>query len=575
VILSIPYDYEHVEYMRLSSDILSSLRSERMIALTAPLVAQERVLVGYALSPEESSCSEISCEQFLSLREDLYCSVTTPLAVHGLKRIWEYLDDLAPLPVRDTDAQNVRHVRDTKLMAYLLDPDSARTYGHEEEGLTLSHLSHKYLRHDYPHTVADVCESGDLGTLRDILAHDAQLIYLLAEELPRHMNQGLKKLYRDLELPLMVVLDDMRRVGIGFDGIRCAEEMIKMQRSMASLAAEITGGESIDLTSDQEVYIFLTDHGIQLNVRDRAIQGRGIKRPLEDVAHAYPIVRKILEWWDMGRDLGFLRRWAGRNRIHPVWGQTRSATSRIYARSPAVQNISRNLRHLFVPAPGQVLIKADYSQAQMRILAHLSGDEALIRVFNDPEGDVHAETSEWLKLNDRNVAKEINFAICFGMGPVALCTKINSLKQKQGRTDFINLDSAQSYINGFYAQYPKVRDFFGQEWEQLRSLPVKDRVVRSLIGRVRKFERRLTSEAERQFKVTWPQQIEADLIKTAMVRLDRIFNRRGMVARIVMMIHDAFWVECPEEEAEQVRHLMWRMMTTAGKLDVPLEIDLK
>ena len=197
------------------------------------------------------------------------------------------------------------------------------------------------------------------------------------------------------------------------------------------------------------------------------------------------------------------------------------------------------------PRRGYVLIKADYSQAQMRILAHLSGDGELIRVFNDPDGDVHAETSEWLKLNDRNVAKEINFAICFGMGPAALCTKINSLKEKQGRTDFINLDSAQSYIDGFYARYPKVREFFVQEWQRLKQLAVKDRVVRSLIGRERRFERRLTSEAERQFKVTWPQQIEADLIKTAMVRLDRIFNRRGMVARIFMMIHDAFWVECP------------------------------
>ena len=270
MILSIPYDYEHVEYMRLSSDILSSLRSERMIALTAPLVAQERVFVGYALSPEESSCSEISCEQFLSLREDLYCSVTTPLAVHGLKRIWEYLDDLAPLPVRDTDAQNVRHVRDTKLMAYLLDPDSARAYGHDEEGLTLAQLAHRYLGEDYPCTVADAYESGDLGTLRDILAHDAQLIYLLAEELPRHMNQGLKKLYRDLELPLMLVLDDMRCVGIGFDGVRCTEEMLTMQRSMALLAQEITGGQSLDLTSGEDVYGFLVGQG---NTDQRGVSG--------------------------------------------------------------------------------------------------------------------------------------------------------------------------------------------------------------------------------------------------------------------------------------------------------------
>ena len=122
-------DYESLGYMRLSlpEDILSFLRSERMIALTAPLVIHERVLVGYAWSHEESSCMEIPYEHFLSLREDLYHRVTTPIAVHGVKRIWEYLDELVPSPEADSDARNTGHVQDTKLMAYLLDPDSART----------------------------------------------------------------------------------------------------------------------------------------------------------------------------------------------------------------------------------------------------------------------------------------------------------------------------------------------------------------------------------------------------------------------------------------------------------------
>lgn len=226
-------------------------------------------------------------------------------------------------------------------MAYLLDPDSARAHGHEEEGLTLTHLSHQYLGHDYPHRIADVYESGDLGTLQDILAHDALMIYLLAEELSRHMSKALKKLYRDLELPLMVLLEDMRRVGIGFDGVRCTEEMIKLQRSMAHLAQEISRGQCVNLTSDEEVHAFLIAQGIDFGVPEVLVRRRGIKRPMEAVAHAYPLVRKILEWWDMGRDLGFLRRMAGLSRIHPVWGQTRSGTSRIYARAPAVQNVSR------------------------------------------------------------------------------------------------------------------------------------------------------------------------------------------------------------------------------------------
>ncbi len=106
----------------------------------------------------------------------------------------------------------------------------------------------------------------------------------------------------------------------------------------------------------------------------------------------------------------------------------------------------------------------------------------------------------------------------------------------------------------------------------MKKLPIGERVVRSLLGRERRFDRRATHEVERAFRVTWPQQTEADLIKTAKVRLDRIFHRQGMAARIVMMIHDSLWVESPGEEAAEVRHLMRRMMTTAAKLRVPLVV---
>jgi DNA polymerase I len=256
-----------------------------------------------------------------------------------------------------------------------------------------------------------------------------------------------------------------------------------------------------------------------------------MNRALEEMAPLYPIVQQVASFREKGQGLVPLRQMAHRDRVHPVWGQTRSATSRIYARNPAAQNVSRDLRHLFVPAPGHVLIKADYSQAQMRILTHLSQDPELMKIFNHPKGDVHTETSNLLGLNDRNVAKEINFAISFGMGAAALCNKINRLKESQGRMDLIDIATAQSHIEGSYNRFPKVRDFFAQEWEKMKRHPAQQRVVRSLIGRQRRFTRRPSSEMERQFRVTWPQQIEADLIKTAMLLLDRIFRGRNMKAR--------------------------------------------
>lgn len=549
-----------------------------MVALTAPLILDNQVLIGLAESPEKFFCVEIPLEEFISVSKDLYHSTSACIiAVHGLKRIWEYLDEFCPV---SHNPPVMRYLYDTKLMAYLLDPDSVRSlrseYSSEEpERLTLAYLARRYLGENYPYKVAEIEESGSPDLFPDMLSFDARVIFLLALELSRRMSPRLMRLYRDVELPFMVLLDDMRRAGIGFDGFKCMAEMERTEKDMALMAQEITEGQAVDLTSHEQVYHFLVDRGIPLNLNPVYVRRKGIKKPLQQIALAYPLVRRILEWWDMGLELGFLRKWAGHTRIHPVWGQTRSATSRVYARSPAVQNISREFRHLFVPRQEHVLIKADYSQAQMRILAHLSGDKELIRVFNDPEGDVHTETSLCLGLNDRSVAKEINFAICFGMGNESLCAKINELKEKQGRTDLINPPMAQSYIDGFYARYPRVREFFADERARMTKLPVKDRVVRSLMGRERHFPGRPSAPMERQFRVTWPQQIEADLMKTAMVRLDRIFRRRNMMARIIMMIHDALWVECREEEAEQVRHLVRRMMTTAGKLAVPLSVDFQ
>jgi DNA polymerase I len=179
-------------------------------------------------------------------------------------------------------------------------------------------------------------------------------------------------------------------------------------------------------------------------------------------------------------------------------------------------------------------------------------------------------------------AKEVNFGICFGISAGGLTGKINGVIAEQNREKPsesqkapISEKQAQTYIDGFHSRYPAVESFFDQEWRKMKALPMDKRSVKSLLGRQRRFDTRANQAIQRSFRVTWPQQIEADLIKTAMVSSDRIFMRRNMKARIVMVIHDALWVECPEREAEQVRHLVRKMMTNAGKLKVPLDVDIK
>jgi DNA polymerase I len=139
----------------------------------------------------------------------------------------------------------------------------------------------------------------------------------------------------------------------------------------------------------------------------------------------------------------------------------------------------------------------------------------------------------------------------------------------------VDTATAQAYIDAFYGRYPGVAAFFGEAWQELKAEQKGKRITTAPSGRIRRFDTLANRAVERKFRVTLPQQIEADLIKTAMVRLDRIFRLRDMKAHIVTVIHDALWVECAEQEAEQLRYMMRKMMATAGKLRVLLEVDIK
>ncbi len=438
----------------------SKLSTGQLISFTAPLVIDQNVLVGYAVAPEEAYCAIAPLDEFISLCPSLYFDVNSPRIFHGLKRIWEFLDQRGLLPDRHKDKDlDINKIDDAKLMVYLLDPDSGREVEsgkyRVQEGLTLAHLCARYLGEKYPFRNTAVYEIAAPESFAEILAYDARLIRRLADKLPTLMSPALKKLYQHVELPLMQLLDRMRCAGIGVDGGACGEAAQRIEEEMAGLAHEITGGAEVDLRSDREVFRFLVAQGVQFPDQ-RVYQWQKVStRALEETAPYYAVVQKILAFRGLGQDLSFLLQATGRDRVHPVWGQTRSATSRIYARNPAVQNVRRNLRHVFIPEPGHVLVKADYSQAQMRILAHVSRDPELMRIFRDPNGDVHTETSDWLGLNDRSVAKEINFAICFGMGPAALCRKTNELKERHGGMGNIDIATAQSYIDGFYGRFPK------------------------------------------------------------------------------------------------------------------------
>jgi DNA polymerase-1 len=530
------------------------------VALTAPLCLKDKALIGFYSETSGSGCAEVPLQELFSFAQSLYLPSKSPVIAHGLKRIWEYLDIGNPDLV-------TKLITDTKLMGYLLDPDSA-----EKDCLTLSNVASMHGVTEYPHHAVGVRDHGYPKAFEEGLAHDAEIIFQLSQELQGQMSPDLGQLYRQVELPLMVLLNEMGRRGIGVDRAGCAKQKAVIERRLNALVQQILGGQQVNLNSDRQTFRFLVAQGVQFSDPFVYTTGRASSDDLEEIANLYPLVEKILHWRSLYNDLTFLRLGSTKDRVHPIWGQTRSGTSRIYARDPAVQNASRDLRHLFIPAPGHVLIKADYSQAQLRILAYLSKDETLIRLYEDQKGDAHTATSEWLGLEDRSVAKEINFAICYGMSAASLARKINDVKKAQ-RQPFIDEAQAQEHIDGFHKRYPGISEFFDREWEKLKKLRREDRMVKSPTGRIRRFGGRANPALERQFRVTLPQMMEADILKTAAVRLDRVFRRRCMDARIVMLVHDAIWVEAPIREEKEVHRLMDKIMRTAGRPFLDLKVD--
>ena len=535
-------------------DLLAALDHTRMLAVTAPFAFDDSIIIGLCLDSGERFSVHVLMEEARTVGELIYAPHDYTLAVHGLKRIWENHGEAY---------QCVEPARlyDVKLMGYLIDPG-----GDQFHAYSLARLTKDYLKEDYPFTAPDICDRGNPEALYWLLAQDASLILRLARTLSESMSVAQWNLYREVEIPVMDLLYRMHRDGIGVDGEAAQEMFQRAMRRGNDLLQEITGGETIDLNSGREVYRLLKSRGVQF-FESVVTEREDIPEDILTQMTHLPIVVKILEWRQLKReDLSFLVHAAGRDRIHPIWRQTMGSTGRIFSSVVPVQYIDkRKYRPLLRAAPGNVLLKADYSAFQLRLLAHLSGDETLLDVFCRGE-DVHQKTADWLKLSGspeerRNKAKAINFGICFGQGARSLSADLG-----------ITPEEAQSHIDAFFKMYSGAQEFFEDTVMGLKKKSRRTRVITSPFGRARQFPHRFVPREERKARVTLLQMLEADIAKRAMVRIDRTFREMGLQSRIVMMIHDSIWVEAPEAEQETARTVMEEAMTTVVDLSVPLEI---
>ncbi|MGH7961001.1 MAG: DNA polymerase I, partial [Candidatus Binatia bacterium] len=474
---------------------------------------------------------------------------------------------------------------DTMLASYLLDPNKR----HNLTDLAWEHLQHHML------TYEAVTDGGKKNfaevTVADATHYsgeDADITLRLAQRLfPRVREEGMGALFSDVEVPLALVLARMELAGMRVDQDLLAVLSGEFGQRQRELEEEVyaLAGEKFNLASPQQLQKILFEK-LGLQSRKKTKTGASTDASVLEglAAEGFPLPAKILAY----RGFAKLRNTyvdalpklihPKTGRIHTSFNQTVTATGRLSSSNPNLQNIpvrseeGKRIRAAFVPEPGQVLLSADYSQIELRLLAHLSQDPVLVESFQRGQ-DVHARTAaelfqvplEAVSADQRRQAKTINFGIIYGMGAPRLA-----------RSLAIPMKTAQAYITQYFARYGGIKSYMEGVLAEAR---VRGYVT-TLQGRRRYMpdlqskNAQLAAAAERMAINAPVQGTAADLIKAAMVAIDRRLAQEGLRARMLLQVHDELLFEVPEKEVEQVKKLAQEIMEGVMPLQVPLRVDL-
>ncbi len=475
---------------------------------------------------------------------------------------------------------------DVELAAFLLDPAGART---------TTALASQHLGCDVPSWESLAGRGARATAPADLTVEEtarwagvevaavADLIPLLGGRLS---DEGLEPLFRDVELPLTAVLARMECAGVRIDEDALRALSREYERNLVSLEQEIhrLAGEPFQVNSPKQLQHILFEK-LKLPVVRKTKTGYSTDEGvLEQLSSQHPLPAQVLAY----RRLAKLKSTyvdalpplvdARTGRIHPTFHQTGAATGRLSSSQPNVQNIpirsaeGIRIREAFVPAEGMHLLSADYSQVELRILAHFSGDESLLEAFRAGD-DIHRRTAAGVlgiepadvTPDQRARAKAINFGIIYGSTAFGIANQLG-----------IASAEAQETIDAYFARYAGVRRFLDEVVAQ-----AKDQgFVRTLLGRRRYLpdlssrNRVLRNAAERMAVNTVIQGTAADLMKRAMVDVDRALQDARLGARMILQVHDELVFEAPEASLEALGALARQGMEGAGKLRVPLRVEL-
>ncbi len=463
---------------------------------------------------------------------------------------------------------------DTSIAAYLLNPSKT---DYRVETLAFETLG----------VMAKGQESKDFDYVD--LCKKSCNINMLAEEYERMLNEnGLDGLYADMELPVSEVLAAMETAGIGVDAGLLRDFSKELETKLAEIRTSIfsaAGGEFNINSPKQLAEVLFTRLGLKPVKRTKTGFSTN-EVVLRKLAPQHEVPAMVLSFRELSKLkstyvdglLELINPSTGR--IHTTFNQTVTATGRLSSSKPNLQNIPQKgayagrIREAFVAKEGFTLLSGDYSQIELRIVAHLSGDPALVAAFTEGE-DVHNRTArelfgygstEEVPAEMRRRAKAINFGIIYGMGPYGLAAELG-----------ISIDEAREYIDNYFLHYSKVKEFIDRTIEEAEERGY----TLTIFGR-RRFVPELRSPVEqvraagRRMAINTPVQgSSADIIKAAMVRLYRAMGKAGFESRLILQIHDELLVETRLDELEAISALLRREMEGVVELSVPLVVNLK
>lgn len=470
---------------------------------------------------------------------------------------------------------------DTAIAAYLVNP--------AKNEYTIEKLASEYFG-----TVIEKPEVKQLSLLDDVetdrseyLAKCAVALGVLNERIGDKIKEnGQEKLYQEVELPLVTVLAHLEINGFLVDDNQLKEFADKLGEKIDALTNEIymLAGEEFNINSPKQLGVILFEK-LELKPVKKTKTGYATNADvLEKLRDKHPIVNFIMEY----RQLAKLKSTycdgltavvnPNTHRIHSVFTQTVTVTGRLSSTEPNLQNIptrtelGREIRKMFVAKDGYVLVDADYSQIELRVLAHIANDETMINAFRNNE-DIHAVTAsqvlgiplEDVTKEQRSSAKAVNFGIVYGIGEFSLAQDLH-----------ISVKEAKAYIESYLEKYHGVRNYM----ESIKEQAKKDGYVKTMLNRIRYIPElkspnyNIRQFGERVALNTPIQGTAADIIKLAMVRVDNRLINEGLKSKLILQVHDELIVEAHKDEVDKVKQILSEEMQNAMELNVPLKVDM-